>query len=60
MTTYQDFVKGKALARVDGGIAGVYYCETRQEFEDAVYRIVMHSTGDGLYEVEFMELTNGN
>lgn len=56
---WQDFIKGQATARVDGGSAGVYYCNSIEEFRQAVYKIVMSNTS-GLYEVEFLERLNGN
>jgi hypothetical protein len=55
---WYDFRSGLALARVDGGPAGVYYCETKEQYEDAVYQIIC-ATGTGLYEVTYEETPDG-
>lgn len=52
---WYDFKSGLALARVDGGPAGVYYCETKEQYEDAVYQIIC-AKGTGLYEVTYEEI----
>lgn len=52
---WYDFVSGRALARVDGGTAGVYYCEDKEQYSDAIYKIICHH-GTGLYKVTYEEV----
>jgi hypothetical protein len=56
---WYDFKDGNALARVDGGPAGVYYCETVEQYEDAVYQIICFTNGTGLHKTTFEEIPDG-
>lgn len=49
---WYDFSSGLALARVDGGPAGVYYCETIDAYREAVTQVIM-GRGSGLWETTY-------
>lgn len=53
-TRWQRFKLGKLFIRLDGGPAGVYYCETAEQYHDAVCRIIL-SGGSGLQEVRYFD-----
>lgn len=53
MTNWDRFEHGQLIARVDGGPAGVYYCETVDQYSEAILSIIMHK-GTGLYNVSYL------
>jgi hypothetical protein len=52
MTDWERFEQGQLIARVDGGPAGVYYCETVDAYREAVTQVILGNS-HGLWETTY-------